>query len=111
MSEPLSAALERFNRKERNLLVRAILGHEEKPLQLTGSFRNRVAGALDNFAGIPEDAWWATDYHISWLAGALAILEKDEAAVYRGMAHQSLHPWPNPSIFNTEIFQAQPGPN
>jgi hypothetical protein len=28
---------------------------------------------------IPEDAWWATDYHISWLAGALALfIEGDE---------------------------------
>ena len=27
---------------------------------------------------IPEKAWWATDYHISWLAGALALFVKGE---------------------------------
>jgi hypothetical protein len=77
MNEPLPAALERFKRKERNLLVQAMLGHnEEKPLQLADSFLHKIAGALDDLKSIPADAWWATDYHISWLAGALAVLVK-----------------------------------
>ncbi|HEY0218823.1 MAG TPA: hypothetical protein VGC26_03505 [Afipia sp.] len=90
MNEPLSAALERFNRKERNLLVQAILGHKERKLQLSDAFRNVVATQL-GLATVPQGAWWATDYHLSWLAGALAVLEKGEAAIDR-----TLPPWSNP---------------
>jgi hypothetical protein len=76
----LPEALERFNRKERNLLVRAALGHRVqrqplrlKPLYLDGNFRSDVAKKLQIANGIPKEAWWGTDYHINWLAGALAI--------------------------------------
>jgi hypothetical protein len=69
----LPEALERFNRKERNLLVRALLGHRVRPLYLDGDFRSDVAKELQIDSGIPKEAWWGTDYHISWLAGALAI--------------------------------------
>ena len=72
----LADALDAFNRKERNLLVRAMLAKEER-LYLNEPFRDQVAQKLE-FASIPEDAWWATDYHISWLAGALALFVKGE---------------------------------
>jgi hypothetical protein len=101
MNERLSNALERFNRKERNLLVRAILGHKEKPLQLADSFRDKIAGTLDDLVRIPSDAWWATDYHISWLAGALTLLVNGESAVFHKKHDQPLPPWPNPPIPNT----------
>jgi hypothetical protein len=68
----LAAVLERFNRKERNLLIRAVLSNEEPP-QLSSSFRTQVTDALGLPELIPADASWWTDYHISWLAGALAI--------------------------------------
>ncbi len=71
---PLSDALESFNRKERNLLVRAILGGQEGRLALNKTFCNQVEGKLG--FSIPENAWWATDYHIGWLAGALALFVK-----------------------------------
>jgi hypothetical protein len=70
----LEEALDSFNRKERNLLVRAALG-QEGPLHLSERFRNQVKQAL-GLESIPEDASWATDYHISWLAGALALFVK-----------------------------------
>lgn len=94
MRVSLEQALECFNRKERNLLVRAVLGHQEKPLQLTEPFRKQVAKEL-HLASIPENAWWATDYHISWLAGALAVFVKGGAAVFRKEHDQPLPPWPN----------------
>jgi hypothetical protein len=59
----LASALERFSRKERILLVRKVLGHEDKPLQLSDGFRGKVASELQ-IDGIPSDAWWATDYHL-----------------------------------------------
>jgi hypothetical protein len=72
----LSEALEFFNRKERNLLVRDILG-ERGPLHLSDCFCNRLTQKL-GFPINPKDTWWATDYHISWLAGALALFVKGE---------------------------------
>jgi hypothetical protein len=65
--------LERFNRKERNILIRDALGHEQNHLRLSGHFRERVRNSVGLAEPIPEDAWWATDYHINWLAGGLAI--------------------------------------
>jgi hypothetical protein len=82
----LAQALERFNRKERNLLVRDALGHQETPLKLSTHFRKRVASAL-GIASLPEDAWWATDYHINWLAGALATYLDDATALTSGRAN------------------------
>lgn len=79
--DSLAGALERFNRKERNLLIRAILGHKEKPLRLSDTFREQVTEELALPKTIPADAWWGTDYHINWLAGALAIFMKGEAAL------------------------------
>jgi|SRR5665213_3382288 len=70
----LADVLLRFNRKERNLLIRAVLGDEQEPLQLSEAFRRAIAQQLPvlKVEIIPEEAWWSTDYHISWLAGALA---------------------------------------
>ena len=58
-------ALDSFNRKERNLLIREMLAKEGR-LPLSKFFRDKVAKKLDFL--IPEDAWWATDYHIGWPA-------------------------------------------
>jgi adenylosuccinate lyase len=70
----LAGALESFNRKERNLLVRKILGQAGSP-SLSKRFSDQVAQKL-GLQSIPDKAWWATDYHISWLAGALALSGK-----------------------------------
>jgi hypothetical protein len=73
--EQLANVLERFNRKERNLLIRDIL---DKPLHLGSDFCERLAKAV----GIPKEsvdrAWWATDFHFDWLAGALLTFMKGE---------------------------------
>jgi hypothetical protein len=68
----LAEAPKRFNRKERNLLVRAVLAQESRPMELSEEFRTTVAHALQ-LPPIPSDVWWATDYHIAWLADALAV--------------------------------------
>lgn len=74
----LANILERFNRKERNLLIRDILGCPGEPLHLASDFCERLAKTT----GIPkqavEGAWWATDFHFDWLAGALLIFMKGE---------------------------------
>jgi hypothetical protein len=76
--DPLANILERFNRKERNLLIRDILGCRGKTLLLASGFCERLAKTV----GLPkeslEDAWWATDYHFDWLAGALLTFLKGE---------------------------------
>jgi hypothetical protein len=93
-----AGSLERFNRKERNLLVRAVLGHETKALELSGEFRKTIADALQ-IAPIPLGAWWATDYHIAWLAGALAVYtEGAEQAVAKGAR-------PNPSANGSSLVK------
>lgn len=84
----LADILERFNRKERNLLLRDALGHRAVRLRLSEDFRRRVAEELGIAGEIPEDAWWATDYHIEWLAGALAFHAEGKGAL------DAI--WPNP---------------
>jgi hypothetical protein len=88
--DSLSKTLERFNRKERNLLVRAILGDKEKHLELSKDFRDKVADALIIDA-IGADAWWATDYHYDWLAGALAVYVEGESAVQKRSVKGGVH--------------------
>ena len=70
--------LERFNRKERNLLIRDILGCQDKPLPLEKDFRARLAEATALPAEVLEHAWWTTDFHFDWLAGALLTFVKGE---------------------------------
>jgi hypothetical protein len=78
----LPEVLERFNRKERNLLVRDILGHtREAALPLSAPFRKKIEARLK--ISVPETAWWATDFHISWLAGALAVYVKQSTSPLR----------------------------
>ncbi len=80
MSE-LIDSLDRFNRKERNLLIRDALGHSpSKTLSLNDNFRQRIGTALNGLE-IPKDAWWATDYHLNWIAGALALWRNGEQAI------------------------------
>lgn len=78
----LVKALQRFNRKERNWLIRDALGPGSETL--CPKFRERLANALwgDNQGiEIPSGAWWTTDFHIDWLIGALTILAEGEDAV------------------------------
>ena len=67
----LAHALAKFNRKERYWLLHNALG--EGFHKLKGS----LVGDLENLLGIrvPESAWWAMDYHIDWLVGALQLIQ------------------------------------
>ncbi len=77
----LTDILDRFNRKERNLLIRDALGHSpSEALSLNDTFRNRIGAALGGIE-IPKDAWWATDYHLNWIAGALVLWRYGEEAI------------------------------
>jgi hypothetical protein len=58
----LSDALEKFNRKDRNLAVRYILDHVKKPPPLGEKFLNEVSQKLSLAS---EAIWWATDFQIS----------------------------------------------
>lgn len=66
----LVKTLERFNRKERYWLIRNALGESSKKLDDT--FIKNLSAVLG--ITIPGDAWWAMDYHLDWLIGALHLL-------------------------------------
>lgn len=70
----LTAALARFNRKERYWLIRNALGPSSE--WLDAGFRARLAKAIG--ADLPADAWWAMDYHLDWLVGALTLVSCGE---------------------------------
>jgi hypothetical protein len=79
-------ALEAFDRKERNLLIRFALGMKSERPALSETFCDKVEKKL----GIQPTSrawWWATDYHISWIAGALCV--------YRNGIGEALKPQPN----------------
>lgn len=68
---PLADTLERFNRKERNLLIRDILDCWDSIPPLGPAFCERLAEVVGISANFLNGAWWATDFHFDWLAGAL----------------------------------------
>ncbi len=71
MTRTLVECLKLFNRKERYWLIRNALGEDNKELPLSNSFRERLRKSIDT--EIPSEAWWALDYHIDWLFGALTL--------------------------------------
>jgi hypothetical protein len=98
----LKEALELFNRKERNLLIRDMFETADKPLHFNSDFRNRLSEKL-GFV-IQEDAWCTTDYHINWLAGALLIYMNDFPPEGILLCEQS-EPvkWGNPEDFDLVV--------
>jgi hypothetical protein len=76
LEDPLAAALEKFNRKERNLLIRDILGGTRIVPPISEEFDERLTKALQITPGSLKCAWWATDFHFDWLAGALLTFVK-----------------------------------
>lgn len=76
----LVEALRKFNRKERYWLIRNALGENSE--KLDPKFRESLEGALS--IQVPENAWWAMDYHLDWLVGALHLsICKGEGAAYK----------------------------
>ncbi len=70
----LATTLARFNRKERYWLLRAALGDKSKVLD--DNFLHQLGQATG--LSIPASAWWAMDYHLDWLVGALHLLRQSE---------------------------------
>lgn len=62
-------ALKRFNRKERYWLLRNALGDGSK--RLGDDFRQNLGEILD--IKVPAHAWWAMDYHLDSIIGALHL--------------------------------------
>lgn len=74
--------LKRFNRKERNWLIRDVLGtgadslSEDFRMRLTDTIRAR-----DPDFQLHSNAWWATDYYLGWLVAALTMMIEGEDTV------------------------------
>lgn len=71
MTRTLVESLKLFNRKERYWLIRNTLGEKSQELPLSNSFRERLGRVIE--VDIPDNAWWALDYHIDWLFSALLL--------------------------------------
>ena len=69
-------ALARFNRKERYWLIRNALGPSSA--RLDDAFRDQLKLAIGK-EEVPADAWWAMDYHLDWLIGALSLVADDRS--------------------------------
>ena len=73
-SPKIAATLQKFNRKERFWVIQNAFGAQVKHLcpeflmRLSDVLSGRIAHPLEK-----ETAWWAIDYHLDWLAGALYL--------------------------------------
>lgn len=92
----LVEALRQFNRKERYWLIRNALGPRSG--QLGEDFRHEIGALLG--IRIPEDAWWAMDYHLDWLVGALALARD-------GHMNDKARPNPDTLVNNKSIALVQ----
>jgi hypothetical protein len=105
--------LKSFNRKERyHLLVDAVT---DRAFQLTGQFRDQLNRVLsDNgpaYPPLPErpsDVYVAMDYHLDWIAAAVSLVERPDAAGLGALQYASstkatteTGPYPN-SISKTQ---------
>jgi hypothetical protein len=81
MSEPVTPLIKilgSFNRKERNLLFRDVMGCSATPPPLSADFLDRLNNAIQEARGtqgtLKPDAWWSTDFHFDWLFAAVLLL-------------------------------------
>ncbi len=75
MNGDLIELLNLFNRKERFFLVGQALGN--KDFCMSKDFRERLRNAVGLREEIPSDAFAAMDYHLDWVAAALARHAKE----------------------------------
>lgn len=87
----LAQVLARFNRTEPDLLVRDALGHWDTSLPLSEDFCKRVAKTAA-LKSVPKCAWWAAEYPLNCLAGALYLYVEDDAAVVDATEGDHLYP-------------------
>lgn len=76
----LADVLGQFGHGQHSFLTSASFAGGHRPLRLAAGFRRQVARALEIDVGIEADAWWAADYRIDWLAGALVAYVAQAAA-------------------------------
>jgi hypothetical protein len=67
----LVKALKKFNRKERYWLIRNAFGENSR--KLDPKFLRSLEG--EHSIKVPENAWWAMDYHLDWLVAALHLFK------------------------------------
>ena len=79
-NQMLQQALEQFNRKERYWLLREALGGGSSQ-KLSSNFLGKLASALGIGTIDDSNAWWAMDYHIDWLVGALSLFDASKKKV------------------------------
>ena len=72
--------LERFNRKERSILLSHVLGQkDEKVFRLNRGFAKSLEDILKLKSPIPDDAFVAMDFHLDWLQMALYLADRDDS--------------------------------
>ena len=79
LESELVKSLQCFNRKERYWLIRTALGDQN----LSRKFREDLTEAFrlqNQEVVIPQYAWWAVDFHVDWLFGALSKLNSADSA-------------------------------
>lgn len=86
-------ALAKFNRKERYWVLRNALSADAA--QLDDCFRQRLENTLKSGRpsdawNIPEHAWWAMDYHIEWIFGAINKMDQIHRASTAIINHDEL---------------------
>jgi hypothetical protein len=86
----LRNALLQFDRKERHFLIQNCLSDVSQ--KLNSKFLARVSDALALASPLQPGAWWTTDYHFDWLAGALTIYYSPcRLATYRTVSFENCH--------------------
>ncbi len=102
----LETALMNFNRSERFWLIRNALG--DKSEKLDPKFCKLLYEK--HFIAVPDNAWWAMDYHLDWLVGALHFrINKDEETTVKEQENQELNNgtrWVNGSIEDIDLLIA-----
>lgn len=71
-SPSIASVMARFDRKERNLLVRAVTSNGLPPA-ICDKFLDDLNTKLALSELVERDSWWSIDFHLDWLAGALAF--------------------------------------
>ena len=69
--------LRSFDRKERFAVFREILRFNEMEFPLDGTFREELAGCIDE-KQIPDKVFCATDYHLDWIELAVNLAMEDD---------------------------------
>lgn len=81
--------LQSFNRKERFVVLRNVLGIESEMVLLNNEFRTKLQESLGGDPTVPDRVFVAMDYHLDWIEIALFRAANPDISLGR--------PFPNPS--------------